>query len=183
MPDQQKYYDNDTPRGPDLRRVSSHGKTKTGSWVVEEIWEMHDEVVRRIVLGQKNTVIAEALSITAQQVSNIRNSPVIKDKIQIMRAARDAGTVDLSRQIAEMAPAALENIKSAVEDGVVNGKELSASEILKESNTVVDRTIGKPTQTLQTKNLHAHYTADDIERIKKRANKMAEENGMLGEAI
>jgi hypothetical protein len=166
------------PNRSDGRR-SVNGKKK--GWQVAEMWDKHHEIARRLILGEKNVDIAAALGCTEVQVSNVKNSPVVQDKLAIMRAARDAGTIDLAREIQDLAPIALARIREALEEGKTLGRELSGSSILKEANSVLDREIGKPTQTINTRNLHGHFTAEDLERIKNRAKELAPMNFPGGE--
>lgn len=152
----------------DARRAT--GK-KTG-WQVAELWDKHHEIARRLVLGQSNVEIAEELRVSAQQVSNVRNSPPVKEKIEILRAVRDAGTVNLANEIADLAPVALQRIKEALQTGTVIGKDLSASGILREANNLLDREMGRATQRIDTRNIHGHFTLEDIERIKAKAEEL-----------
>lgn len=152
---------------PDSDKRISNGPKK--SFIVTRMYERHHEISRRLLLGQKNVEIAEALNITAQSVSQVRNSPIVKEKLSLMAAARDVGAIDLAREIADLAPIALSRIKDALESGKVLGKELSADGILRESNKLLDRELGRPTQTINTRNLHAHLTMDDISKIKAKA--------------
>ena len=152
----------------DERRV---GEKK--GWQVAEMWDSHHEIARRIVLGQSNEEVARDLNCTPQTISNVRNSPVVQEKLAIMRAARDAGTIDLAHEIADLAPLALQRVKEALETGRVMGRDLSASNILKEANGLLDREIGKPTQRIDTRGVHGVFTLDDIERIKERARELA----------
>ena len=171
------------PDRKDARRIEN--KTAPGEvakkkgWQVAEMWDRHHEIARRIILGQNNQEIGEALNVTAQQVSNVRNSPVVQDKITIMRAARDAGTIALAKEIADLAPIALQRVREALETGQVLGRELSGSAIMKEANGIVDREIGKPTQRIDTRNIYGHFTLDDIERIKERARELAGFSGQM----
>lgn len=160
------------PNRKDARRV---GERK--GWQVAEMWENHHEIARRIILGENNKEIAEALGCSAVQVSNVRNSPVVKDKLAVMAAARDAGTIELAREIQDLAPIAILRVKEALESGTVLGKEVSAAGILKEANTLIDREIGKPTQRIDTRNIHGHFTLDDIDQIKQKAQQLAASNG------
>lgn len=152
---------------------------KKKGWQVAEMWDKHHEIARRLVLGQSNADIAKDLGIGIQQVSNVKNSPVVQDKLTIMRAARDAGTIDLAKEIADLAPIALQRVREALETGAVLGRELSGSAIMKEANSIVDREIGKPTQRIDTRNVHGHFTMDDIERIKERARELAGFSGQM----
>ena len=146
---------------------------KKGGWQISEMWDNHHEIARRLVLGQCNLDIAEAMGCTPQTVSNVKNSPVVKDKLSIMRAARDAGTVDLAREIADLAPLAIQRIKEVLESGAVMGKEASASVILKEANGLLDREMGKAIQRVDTRGVHAHLSMEDLDRIKQRAQELA----------
>ena len=159
----------DPNRSGDARRNSN----KKGGHVIVEMWESSHEIARRLLLGQKNVDIARDLGCTAQTVSNVRNSPVVKDKLAIMSAARDAGTIDLAREIADLAPLALQRVKEALETGQVMGRELNGISILKEANQLLDREIGKPTQRVDTRNIHGHFTMEDLDRIKARAKELA----------
>ena len=152
----------------DGRRV---GEKK--GWQVTQMWENHHEIARRILLGQSNVDIAASMNIGAAQVSSVRNSPVVKDKIAIMSAARDAGTIDLSKEIMDLAPIAIARVKEALTTGKVFDKEVSATGILKEANNMIDRERGKAVQRVDTRNLHGHFTLSDIDRIKAKAKELA----------
>ncbi len=159
-------------RGGDRRRKSD-GLPKRGHQVAE-MWEKHHEIARRLLLGEKNVDIARALNCTPESISSIKNSPVVQDKLTVMRAARDAGTIDLSKEIMDLAPIAIKRVREALESGEVMGRELSAAGILKEANGILDREIGKPTQTINTKNIHGHFSMEDILKIREEAVKMAQ---------
>ncbi len=145
-------------------------------WQVAEMWDSHHEIARRLLLGEKNTEIAKAMNCSVQQVGNVKNSPVVQDKLTIMRAARDAGTIEVAQDIQSMAPIALQRIREALETGEVCGKQLTAANILKESNNILDRTEGKPTQRIDSRSLSMTLTGDDIQMIKDRAKALAKVN-------
>jgi hypothetical protein len=153
------------------------GRKKPGAkkWQVAEMWDNHHEIARRLVLGQKGSDIAKDLGCSEVLISNVKNSPVVKDKLAIMHAARDAGTINLAREIADLAPLAVQKIREAIELGSVNGKECNASSILKECNGVLDREMGKAIQRVDTRGVYAHLTGEDLERIKQRAKELAPE--------
>lgn len=166
----------DPNRGPDLRRRAD-GKKR--GFQVAEMWDSHHEIARRILLGQKGVDIAKALNCTAQTVSNVRNSPVVKEKIELMQAARDVGALDLADQIKELAPIALGRVKEAITIGEVNGQTLSGAEILKQSGHILDRELGKATQRIDTRSMHGHFTMDDIQKMKDRAKELSGANDIL----
>lgn len=133
---------------------------------VGKVWELHDEISRRLLLGQKNTVIAEALRCTTATVSNVRNSPIIQDKLSLMKGARDAYTVDIARDIQEFAPTALKVLKDIVEGRGI-GANASPALRAKEAGHFLDRAGYVPIRKEQ--HVHAHLTSDEIEQIKQRA--------------
>ena len=154
------------PNRKDMRRAPD-GKKK--GWQIAEMWDQHHEIARRLVLGQSNVEIAEALGVDKQTVSNVKNSPVVQDKLTLLRAARDCDSIDLAKEIAEMAPMALKRVREALETGTVLGKEVNAATILKEANSLLDREMGKAIQRIDSRNLNATLTLEDIEAIKQRA--------------
>ena len=159
----------DADRGPDQRK---NGDKKKG-WQVAEMHEAHHECARLLLLGEKNVDIAKMMNRTEVWVSSVKNSPVVQEKLFVMKAARDAGSIDLAHEIRDMAPLAILKLKEVLESGTIHGKEMSASGIAKECNNLLDREIGKPTQRVDTRNVHGHFTLDDIEKIKARAHELA----------
>lgn len=168
----------DSSRKDDRRNGNSEKKK---GWQVAEMWDKHHEIARLLTLGHTNIEVAEKLGITKQQVSNVKNSPVVQDRLTIMRAARDCDVIDLGKEIMKLAPIALLRIKEALTEGTTLGKEASASQILKEANGMLDRDMGKAIQRVDTRSTHMQLTVEDIERIQARAAELAMESGQLGE--
>lgn len=132
---------------------------------VKKVWESHKEIMRRVLLGQKNVDIAKALGITPQTVSNVRNNPLVREQISMLEDIRDNRAVDISRDIKELSPIALEVMKAAMQDpgspwGV---KVRSAMDLL-------DR--GGYQAPKQVNVLHAHLTHEAIQDIKNRARRI-----------
>lgn len=147
--------------------------TTSGAYKMMKMYDNHHEIARRLVLGEKPKDIARDLGCNPQTISNVRNSPIVQDKLRIMHAVRDAGTIELAQEIDKLAPLALQRVEEALRTGKVLDKELSGSSILREANNIIDRSQGKPTQTIHTKNLHGHFTVEDIDAIKEKAKKLA----------
>ena len=159
----------DTSSPDRAHHVSRISGQKNGA---TNIWDRHHEIARLILLGRTNKDIAETLGVTKEMVSMVRNSPVVKDKLACMQVARDAQAVDLAAEIANLAPVALQKLKEALEEGKVNGQQLNATAIVNVANSILDRDQGKPTQRVETRNLHGHFTLDDINRMKQKAAEM-----------
>ena len=98
-------------RGPDLRR-----RPERRTFQVQKMWEIHHEIARMASLGLKSTQIAVGLGVSPAMVNYTLSSPVVQDKVDILRGARDADTVDLAQQIKEFAPVCLELLKDIVQD-------------------------------------------------------------------
>lgn len=159
---QEKYYDEG--RGPDLRRAPGGRR----HWTVGHMWDVHHEIARRIVIGQKNVEIAEALGVSAQMVSNVRNSPVVQEHISIMRGARDADTVDLAREIKEIAPEALTLLKDIIK-GDDQGQGAPLGLRARTAENMLARVGHGVPKVVKSENVHAFLTTEDIEDIKRRA--------------
>jgi hypothetical protein len=159
----------DSNRPPDRRfRI----KPRKG-FRVSKIWENHHEIKRRILLGQKNTIIAEALGCSVATVSNVRNSPIIQDELAVMRGARDAYTVDIARDIQEFAPKALDLLKDLIL-GKGPGENASIALRGRYASNWLDRAGYSPVRKEQK--ISTHLTAEEIEGIKERAFKAMNQN-------
>lgn len=139
------------------------------TWQVAKIWDQHEEVIRRITLGQKNVEIAESMKLSPTQVSNIRNSPIIQDRLAIMKGARDAYTLDVAQDIREFAPIALNILKALCQGTDGSGLPVSPALKAKVATDLLDRAGHAPTRQISVQSVHAHLTKDDIEELKRRA--------------
>lgn len=131
---------------------------------IKKLWELHSAIAENVALGKTNVEISEQLNITPQTVSNVRNSPIGRDKVQILTAAMDAETIDIGRRIREFAPKALEYLEKIIE-----GREPGASTALRAkiaSNHLARAGYGEITKV---HSLNATVNKDDIEEIKQRA--------------
>jgi len=159
-----KYFDGE--RGADLR-TKPPGMRKT--FEVGKMWEVHQEITRLIFLGMKNEEIAERLSVSPAMVSYTRNSQVIQDKLELMKGARDAEIIDLGKEIRAKAPKALKLLEEIVDGKEVNGQLPGINLRAKTAENWMDRA-GYPAQkTGGGVHFHAHFTADELDDIKKRA--------------
>jgi len=174
-PPKEKYHNGN--RGPDERRVAPDKKR---TFEVSEMWDVHHEIVRRLLIGQKVVNIARDLGVSEAMVSYTRNSPIVREKLEIMKGARDAETLDLAKRIRENAPQSLkllEDIISGEVDGVPIGVGLRA----KEANTMLARSGFGPVQNIKGAIVHGHYTSDEIDEIKRRAVEDGLKSGLVVE--
>ena len=156
------YFDGlDPAREVDRRRKPETRRT----FEVSKMWEIHDEITRRILLGQKGSHIAEDLGVSKAMVSYVRNSRVVKEKLELMSGARDAKAVDLAIEIKEHAPEALEVLKKII-DGDIDAPITTRA---REANNWLDRAGYGAVKNINARHVVAHFTADEIEDIKRRA--------------
>ena len=149
----------------DERTVPDHERKVS----IKSVQDKHRIITRLLFLGHSNKNIAKAVGVTEHTVSIVKNSPIIKQQLKLMQGAADKDALDLHAQIAEIAPAALANIKEVVETGSLHGEGVNARTILKESNNLLDRHMGKAAQTVKGLHAHAHFTADDIRQLRETA--------------
>ena len=147
------------------------------SWRPKQLWARHHEIKRRLLLGQSNKQIAEALGIHPQTVSWVRNSPVMQKALKELSQKRDEAAVDLKNQIMELAPLAIKHYKRCLEDET--NEVYSTSQQLKIAGDVLDRSGLSPKQVSRHEHLHAHLTTAEIEEIKRRAREDSERSGLL----
>jgi hypothetical protein len=160
-----KYFDSD--RGPDLRTVP-HSDRRT--FEVSKMWDIHHEITRLVLLGLKNTEIAQRLGVSEATVSYTRNSQVVKDKMEIMQGARDAETLDVMAEIKKKLPAVLKLLGDVVDGTPGTIGELSSPSLRVNTAEKWLNRAGFPEQKPgMNLHLHGHFTAQDIEDIKQRA--------------
>ena len=136
------------------------------TYKVSRFWERHKEIVRRILLGQGNKEVALALHITTQTVSNVRNAPIVQQKLAILCAARDAESVDVSKILLEEAPKSLQ-ILVDIRDGKMDS---TTNQIMKAATEILNRTPQTaPVSRQQTQSINMNVTPSDLEDIKKRS--------------
>lgn len=157
--DREKYYDPN--REPDQRRSNDRRVFE-----VSEMSNLHHEITRRLLLGEKQKSIAESLNCHQQTVSNVKNSQVVQDKLNVMQSARDANSVDISKEIQRIAPQALENLREVIND---EEDQVPLHMKVKESNNLLDRAGYGAKQKSEHRHLHAHLEKEDLSEIKQRA--------------
>ncbi len=157
-----KYYDSD--RGDDLRRIPLGQPRKT--FEVKEMWDKHLEISRLLLLGMSGRDIAEQLGVTEVMVSYTKNSRVVKDRLAIMRSARDADTIDLAKRINDFGPTCL----NLLED-IIKGKGEGVDANLGMRAKYADKHLGRMGhgEIKKLQQASVHLTPDEIEEIKDRA--------------
>ena len=104
----EKYF---TRREGDLRQ-----RPERKTFQVEKMWNIHHEIARLSSLGVKGTQIAQGLGVSPAMVNYTLNSPVVRDKVEILKGARDADTVELAQRIKDFAPICLDLLEKVIKE-------------------------------------------------------------------
>lgn len=130
---------------------------------VKRIWDSHHEITRRLILGQKGTVIAREMGITSQTVSHVRNNPVMKRLFDILHSAADAETVEIRKRIVDIGPLAVEYLESAMQQDLDEGMKSAVG--LGAAKTVIENLIPRAVKIDSSETL----TVKVINEIKEKA--------------
>jgi len=156
------YFDGMDP----LREIDRREKPDTRkTFEVSKIWEAHSEIIRRLLTGQKASAIAEEMNISGAMVSYVRKSRVVQDRLAELSAERDKISVDTARYIKDQVPKALRLLEQIMDGDIDAPVHLRA----KEANNWLDRAGHSAIRQIATQNVHAHFSAEDIDEIKRRA--------------
>ena len=148
--------------------------TNKRKYQIKELWERHNEINRRLLLGQKSKDIAKELEVSEATVSYTKNSKLAQKELSIMKVARDADTIDVARQIREIAPQALE-----VLENIMNDVETTETLKAKVATDLLDRAGYSPPKKVIGAIAHQHFGKADIEKIKERAMNIGINNGSI----
>lgn len=71
-------------------------ENRNHSTTLQKLWDHHLEVVRLAACGVRPAKIAEIVGMTPQQIANILNSPIARERIEALQAAGDVAAVEAS---------------------------------------------------------------------------------------
>lgn len=131
---------------------------------IQKLWNLHHEICRLLLLGRTHREIADELHVTAVMVSYTANSELVKRQLEVMQGARDAEALDLSVEIKRFAPEAFETLQTILRDPNTHEKHKIAIAM-----DALDRAGYAPPKVIEGRFMHAHFTAEEIEDMKKRA--------------
>ncbi len=137
---------------------------------IQRLWGQSKEILRLVVSGLYNNIeVAELVGCTPQTVSNIINSALGKQTLEIMEGAADSETVDLMVKIRAFAPIAF-----AVQEEMMLDEATPKGLKNKVADKVLDRAGYTPISKNLNLNANVGLTGDDLEAIKKRARELNE---------
>lgn len=172
MSTQPDYY-YDPNRAPDRRKRDRSKRSAT--WKVVEIQSIHHKIIQELHKGHSNRHIASELGVSEVMVSNVKNSPAVQDKLDILEAVAYQKSMDVRQEINDRAPEALQTLRE-----LMQSKSTANSLRAKISFDLLDRAGFGAVKQVETKNLHAHrfIDEDDLKMLKKRAIELAAESGL-----
>jgi predicted transcriptional regulator len=129
---------------------------------VEQLWDVHHEILRLALMGNKSVDIAAHLNISPVMVSYTLRSPLAARQLECMQADRDKKAIIVADEIRKLAPKALEVMEELLDDALPNIKLSAAKDILDRAGHAAVRVIKADVQ-------HSHFTSDEISEIKQRA--------------
>lgn len=129
---------------------------------VLKLWDCHHEIFRLALLGHQAPEIGDFVGLSAATVKQILNSPIGRRHLAVLRAARDHETIDIAREVRQRIPKAL-----AILDQVLDSEDARLQDKLKVAFELIDHQMPK---TVREEHLHAHFTADDIRKLKDLGN-------------
>lgn len=155
----------------DRRRI---GPGEAREYEVKEIWYQHQEIIRLIVLGYGNIEIGEMTGYSAQTISNIRNSPVVRERVAQLQGELDHRTLDIVERVREFEPIALEHLEK-----IILGKVQGVSPALRAKTCENYLSRGGHGTVQKIANIPSALTRDDIEELKRRAKEAAMDQGAM----
>jgi len=131
---------------------------------VEHIQEIHHEVLRLLILGRRPKEIAAITGLTESFISKLRNSPVCRERLEVLGVAKDAETVATSRIIARVQPRAAKLLEDVIEGKI----DASVGRKIKTAQDMLSRGGHAPVQHIRDEHTYG-ITKETLDALKQRA--------------
>jgi len=128
---------------------------------IEQLWDIHHEVIRLSLIGMKPVDIANHLNITPQMVGYTLRSPLAIRQLDCLKAERDLDAIDVAKEIKNLAPKAVQVLEELLDDSLPNIKLAAAKDVL-------DRAGHAAVKVIKADVGH-HFSADEIAEIRNNA--------------
>jgi len=134
---------------------------------IKKLQQVHHEVINLAALGTKPKDIAAILGVSTGMVDYTVNGALGQEKLNLIRGARDADTVDLAEEIRKLGPIAIDRVKQVIEDA-----NATNADALRAAFGMLDRIPETATtKRIQSDSRNMHFTPDDIKRMQEEAFK------------
>lgn len=145
------------------------------NYQIEELWDHHKQIIRLLVASNgsyTNEHIAQLVGCTAQTVSNVRNNPLAKARLEILHTEADKDAVSISRRIKEIAPIAIAVLEKTMSEALVDedGDDKLRNAGVKSALGALEYAAPKKSELAATV---THITLEQIEKIRERARATA----------
>jgi hypothetical protein len=154
-------------------RFKVEGEEK--KYEVQKIWDHHRQIIRLLVASNgsyTNQDIADQVGCSAQTVSNVRNSPIVKARVAMMHREADKNAVSIAERIRIIAPMAVDVLRQTMEQTMATNKDGESvcddklrSQGVRSAIAVLDHAHAK---TVNAAVFHGHMTLAEITEIKSR---------------
>jgi len=152
------------------------GKLQTfqREYQIQQMTQRHHEITRLALLGRPAKEIAQELGVTEVCVSYTLNSRIVQDKLSMLRAQRDANSVDVAAAIRDLAPKCIEVLET-----IMNDQDTPAHVRSSNAKDLLDRAGFAAPKVIKSESIVAHLTKDEIEDIKRRAIDVGKQSGVI----
>lgn len=133
------------------------------------LWERHKEIARRLVAGDRQKDIADAMKITYSRMSIICNSPAFKSQLERLSIGADNGALDVQDRVTALSSDAM----AVLEDVLQNGDHLPKKLQVDVARDIMDRAGHGAVK--KTATITATLGADDIAEMHKRRERTISE--------
>jgi len=152
---------------PTTKKVELEGQS-TNSYVIKRLWGQQKEILRLVASGlYNNKTIAELLGVTPQTISNIINSAIGKQTIDMLQGTADLDSIDLLARLKSLSHIAL-----TVQEDMLLDEATNPGLRNKVADKILDRSGYTPITKNLNMNVNAGLDADDMKKIKERANEL-----------
>lgn len=125
------------------------------------LWERHNEIVRRVVAGDRPIDIAHQMGMTTSRMSIIMNSPAFKARVAELSALANKNASDVQGRISELAIESMTILEDAIR---AKQEGVSPALKIKVAQDVLDRAGYSAVQKTASLSL----TGQDIDELRKR---------------
>jgi hypothetical protein len=155
----------ETMRGADGRRKPDGER----QYKIKEIWDAHQEIIRRLALGQSGADICRDLGVTAPMISYVRNSPLGQEALRKIHSLANEDVVNVSKRIRSITPKAVQVLEQILDDAIAVPPNLPADKKTVSSVAfgILDR--GGHAPVHKSISVGVPVGNDTIEEIKNRA--------------
>ena len=133
-------------------------------FTVSEMSEKYHEIARLLVLGLSRGDIAKRVGCSITLVSNVKNSPIVQEKLEFLRAGRDGEILDIMQQIKESLPQCVKYLRETIDN-----ENIADSTKSKNAFGLLGLGGYSPVKNINFRGAYAVLDKEDIEDIKERS--------------